>query len=613
MNIEVLNEANLIFQFNYVSENPVSINKSFYIKFYLNNTGNLTAIDIYFTIYKKFGNSTDFNIIQKLNYSGSIAPNSLSSPQYCYLKENKIGTYYYKVEVQYNYTWNSTTYMKFENSSNFCVSVVMYQPSVYFYIISRNGLTLIQIKFNNFNNYINLRYKLLIQISGSKLETYNFNISYSSAKTFIYNISLSPAQLNWWDKLIYYSNWKIEKRITLFYRILVNDSEGNNYNASVQFNNYGNGQTILIDAEHFNTLISLEFSLSFTEMCIFFIILICIIIGSSFLINYFRKSKTEDKLLPLFRKIQSYEKRKVIVVQFNQIELIKYRTRMINWIVSRTNSHFLYIKLKYIYPIITTVFIINSLVSFIFLIINTVLINLIFVYWSIVSLILSVILSLIFTIKNRHFFKQIFPQFCEENPDIELISKDTWLYTKKYRSLFDFLMGFGLYGIEISTIIFISLIFVAQYIIIDLFTLLMISLIGGLIFGLIIGLIYYYKFNYYINPIFFLGVISFTFGYIFTYSFNLNQIPFFIPLGIFLLLSLLIGYLINKFINKLIDKKYIRKIANDLKSFFEKNEKLYLPNLTWIKTLKNLKLLIKSLSFTDLDLIIKNEYLVKNF
>ncbi len=503
--------------------------------------------------------------------------------------------------------------MKFENSSNFCVSVVMYQPSVYFYIISRNGLTLIQIKFNNFNNYINLRYKLLIQISGSKLETYNFNISYSSAKTFIYNISLSPAQLNWWDKLIYYSNWKIEKRITLFYRILVNDSEGNNYNASVQFNNYGNGQTILIDAEHFSTLISLEFSLSFTEMCIFFIILICIIIGSSFLINYFRKSKTEDKLLPLFRKIQSYEKRKVIVVQFNQIELIKYRTRMINWIVSRTNSHFLYIKLKYIYPIITTVFIINSLVSFIFLIINTVLINLIFVYWSIVSLILSVILSLIFTIKNRHFFKQIFPQFCEENPDIELISKDTWLYTKKYRSLFDFLMGFGLYGIEISIIIFISLIFVAQYIIIDLFTLLMISLIGGLIFGLIIGLIYYYKFNYYINPIFFLGVISFTFGYIFTYSFNLNQIPFFIPLGIFLLLSLLIGYLINKFINKLIDKKYIRKIANDLKSFFEKNEKLYLPNLTWIKTLKSLKLLIKSLSFTDLDLIIKNEYLVKNF
>ncbi|MHA1252381.1 MAG: hypothetical protein ACTSRP_20525 [Candidatus Helarchaeota archaeon] len=608
-----LDEANLIFQYLHITDNRVSPNEITKCNFYLNNTGNLTATDIIITLYCKYENSS-YIPDQIINYSLPIQPSKTSNFLSFDIMKNKTGTYYYIIKVQYNYTWGVINYTKYLNSSIIQIIVGLQStPTINLYLSVYSGKTSIIMEFHNWDGYVNLTYNFMIQIDDLDINPINITVlvgPYTSNMTYIYDIIYSPDQLDWWEKFIYYTNFKIERKVTIHYEVSVNDSEGNKYS---YINIYFYGSRFEnIDASNFSVPVYLVYSFTYLQMIFFMIIILGGIFAFGYLITRFKSHKEPSEYEKLFSKItsESFIKRKPIENKVTRIELLSKRNDILKWMKDKPEFYSNYKKLKNIYPKIIAFLAIFMLVSFITLMVSIPFLNLILVYIMLINLILSVPCFVIFYKIDQKLLKNMYFLYIKDHPEIIVIKKDTWIYIKKYRSLPGFILGSIIYGALTYVLLIITLSKMGSSG--DFFLFNIISLFGALFFGLLFGIIYYFLFNYTVNPTVYYAIFAFVFGYLWAMlNFDSNYIPIIIPIGIFSAIVILISFLINKLINTIINRYLLNTMISDLNNYFKENSELYLPNWNFLYDKHRFNLFIKGLDKTSFNLNIEGSYLIK--
>ncbi|MHA1271309.1 MAG: hypothetical protein ACTSPY_16065 [Candidatus Helarchaeota archaeon] len=605
--INNLDEAVLSFDYLDYYKDTASPNEIVKCRFYLYNSGNLTATNITITLLCKYENLTSFEVEDTLNLIYSINSGGYSSFQTFNIVKNKTGTYYYILNLKYNYTWNSTNYTKQLNSTTKQILVKLrYQPELRIEANVENGLTTLWMYFYNRELYVNLTYRISIYIPGFTNDTFTIIVPlYMTYKLFKYNLTFTPYHLNWWELLVYYSNGEIEKNRIISYDVSVNDSVGNNY--SVLVNVF---QSSIEKIDNNQLLIKVYMQVQFAWFWILIIILIFgTSIGAGILQSYVKKDVRKNDLIKGYNRLTIYTKKKPIEGNPTRLDLLKYRKDMIEWVRNRIGSEHLYNKLKYIYPGIITAAVISTISSFIIIIISLTFTNIIMVLIMIIIIIISVPTLIVIYLVDKNYFKKIFLQFTKENPHVGVIKEGTWIYLKKYKSLLGFITGFGFYSIFIFS--FICIAFYNIHLTQNILNLYTNFLISGLIFGLIFGFIYFFTFNYQLPPWVFSLPIGLAFGYIFYINFDPNITPIIVPIFGYIAIFALIAYFIDRLILILIKKRLVISISNDLSEFFEENDKLYLPNWNFIYNIKRFKIFLKALKQVPLDLEIDGDYLIK--
>jgi len=322
----------------------------------------------------------------------------------------------------------------------------------------------------------------------------------------------------------------------------------------------------------------------------------------------FRWTKSSKKIKKEFKEVLSIminqnKQRKYIKRHYGYIDLNSELKNIMKWLQTKPEYFSQYnklIKLKYMIISSAILFLISFFAFIYSLILQP-------IPFAIIMgiIVLGLLISLIILIKmNTGILRQLFTEYCLENPEIELI-EDRWIYHKKYWSKIVFIVSFCIYSVVYGAVLFI---FVGTFFEDVIFSLSISTF--GLFFGLIIGILFgtltWYKS---LVPLFFTATIisPFSLFSIFYMAFEPINLLVLIPF----VLILLGCYFLNKFIYRLIERTILARIANDLKIYFKEYEKIYLPQWKWMNVESHLPLLIKTIDQFTLNLIPNIEYLVK--